>query len=319
MNRIDRLTAIITYLQGRNFTSVDELSGRYGITPRTVYRDLSALQEAGVPLGSEPGKGYFIVKGYHLPPVMFNREEAASLLTAGRLMQKWDHTELGRAYSNALNKIRAILPPSDKEYLETLEQHIAPFPQTNSHQPRPDLRFFNMLQNAVIKQVIVELVYHSPYGKGKTTRRIEPLGLLVMGDYWYLAGWCQIRNDYRTFRLDRMESCALTKKTCSSNHTLKEYYERHLHRENEIEEVVVRFEREVMRFMGDQKYWYGWAWEKSVPDGVEVTFLCNQCEYICRWLLTWGDSATVIRPHRIQEKMYDLARELSRHHNTERP
>lgn len=80
MNRIDRLTAMIIYLQGRSWTTVEELAGRYDISNRTVYRDLNALQEAGVPIGSEPGKGYFLVQGYHLPPVMFNKKEAAALL-----------------------------------------------------------------------------------------------------------------------------------------------------------------------------------------------------------------------------------------------
>src|SRR5690625_7233721 len=88
MNRIDRLTAIIIFLQGRKFVTVDELSDRYGLSARTVYRDLAALQEAGVPIGSEPGKGYFIVRGYHLPPVMLNRDEASALLAGERLMQK---------------------------------------------------------------------------------------------------------------------------------------------------------------------------------------------------------------------------------------
>ena len=102
MNRIDRLTAIIIYLQGHQRVTVEEMANRYDISERTVYRDLSALHEAGVPIGSEPGEGYFIVKGYHLPPVMFDKEEAAALLAGERLMQKWSNTALGESYLSAL-------------------------------------------------------------------------------------------------------------------------------------------------------------------------------------------------------------------------
>lgn len=151
MNRIDRLTAIIIFLQGRKYVTVEELSERYGISNRTVYRDLAALQETGVPIGSEPGQGYFIVKGYHLPPVMFNRNEAASLLAAERLIQKWRNTELGKSYLSALDKIRAILPAEEKEYFETLDQHIQAFHYQNGNEnlPRPDDRIFVSMQNAI--------------------------------------------------------------------------------------------------------------------------------------------------------------------------
>src|SRR5690625_5429553 len=121
MNRIDRLTAIIIFLQGRKFVTVDELSERYSLSTRTVYRDLAALQEAGVPIGNEPQKGYFIVKGYHLPPVMLNRNEAAALLAGERMMQKWNHTNISKAFLSALEKIRSVLPSEDRSEEHTSE------------------------------------------------------------------------------------------------------------------------------------------------------------------------------------------------------
>lgn len=128
MNRINRLTAIIIYLQGRQRVTVDELAERNEISTRTVYRDLRVLQEAGVPIGSEQGEGYFIVKGYHLPPVMFDQDEAAELLAGERLMQKWSETKLSKSYLPALDKIRSVLHSREKEYLNTLDQHIKAFP-----------------------------------------------------------------------------------------------------------------------------------------------------------------------------------------------
>lgn len=321
MNRIDRLTAIIIFLQGRKRTTVEELSEKYNISPRTVYRDLSALQEAGVPIGSEQGEGYYIVKGYHLPPVMFDRKEASSLLAGERLMQRWRQTELSRSYSSALDKIRAVLPPHDKEYLNTLDEHIKVFHYNsnyhkNGNESLPDDRIFNDLQNAIFKKEVVKIDYSSPYNREKTTRNVEPLGLLVMGNHWYLAGWCRLRNDYRMFRLNRFEKCRLTgiKLPEPPEHTLQEFYERNLHKEKDLQEVVIWFDQEMVRYIGDQKYWHGWAWEKDVEDGVEMTFLISDTEYLSRWLLIWGKSARVIKPDKVKNRVRELVDELYRHH-----
>ncbi|HEY8512458.1 MAG TPA: HTH domain-containing protein, partial [Cyclobacteriaceae bacterium] len=86
MNRIDRLTAILIHLQSKRLVKAEELASRFDISLRTVYRDVKALMEAGVPIGSEAGVGYFIVDGYHLPPVMFSQEEAGAMLLAGKLV-----------------------------------------------------------------------------------------------------------------------------------------------------------------------------------------------------------------------------------------
>ncbi len=308
---------MIVYLQGRRFTGVDDLSGRYGISARTVYRDLKALQEAGVPIGFETGRGYFIVKGYHLPPVMFNREEAASLLAGERLMQRWRDTGIGKAYLSALEKIRAILPPDDKEYFETMERHVQVIQFNDGKtQPSIDEKIFNFLQNAIFRKEVVEISYHSPYRSQKTRRKAEPLGLLLMGGHWYLAGWCRMRKGYRMFRLDRFEEYSLSgeKTPDPPPHTLQEFYDQHLHGKEELEEVVVHFDTEMMRYIGDQKYRHGWAWEKQTDGGVEMTFLCSVTDHFCRWLLIWGNSARVITNDRVKNRLRELSEELYRHY-----
>lgn len=316
MNRIDRLTAIIIYLQGRQKVTVEDLSERYNISERTVYRDLSALQEAGVPIGSEPGEGYFIVKGYHLPPVMFDRNEASSLLAGERLMQKWNNTELGKSYLSALDKIRAILPPEDKDYFETLDRHIQAFHYQNENQPQPDDRIFVSLQNAIFKRAVIEICYESLYKREQTTRKVEPLGLLLMSNHWYLAAWCRLRQDYRMFRLDRFQDFKFTdlKLPDPPEHTLKEFHERNLDEEKELTEVTVWFSEKMVRYIGDSKYHHGWAWEKEVDDGIEITFLTAHTEYLSRWLLIWGNGAKVIKPESVIERVKELVRDLYQHY-----
>lgn len=317
MNRIDRLTAIIIFLQGRKKVTVDELSGRYNISERTVYRDLAALQEAGVPIGSEPGEGYFIVKGYHLPPVMFSRNEASSLLAAERLIQKWRDTELGKSYLSALDKIRAILSPDDKDYFETLDQHIQAFSYQNKNLPQPDDRIFVSLQNAIFRKEVMEICYESPYKREKTTRKVEPLGLLLMSNHWYLAAWCRLREDYRMFRLDRFHDFKFTgiKLPDPPEHTLKDFHERNLNEEKELTEVTVWFAEKMVRYTGDSKYHHGWAWEKEVDDGLEITFLTSHPEYLARWTLIWGNGAKIIKPESVKEKAKELVEELYNHYH----
>lgn len=316
MNRIDRLTAIIIFLQGRQRVSVAELSERYGISERTVYRDLVALQEAGVPIGSEPGEGYYIVKGYHLPPVMFNKNEAASLLAGERLMQKWNQTELGKSYLSALDKIRSILPPDEKEYFEVLDERIQTFNYQNEKQPVPDERIFGFFQNAIFKKEIIEIDYFVPYKQSVTNRKVEPLGLLLMGNHWYLAAWCRLREDYRMFRLDRFEKYKSTGITIRqpTGHTLKDFYDRNLHEEKDLTEVVIWFEKNYAHYVGEQKYWHGWAWEKSVDDGIEMTFLSSSIEYLSRWLLTWGNKIIIQKPDKVKKRVNELVDELHQHH-----
>lgn len=318
MNRIDRLTAIIIYLQGRKYVTVESLSERYGISERTVYRDLAALQEAGVPIGSEPGAGYFIVKGYHLPPVMFNKNEAASLLAGERLMQRWNQTELGKSYLSALDKIRAILPPDEKEYFEVLDERIQTFHYQNQNKkyPSPDERIFAFLQNAIFQKEIIEITYLSPYKQSKTNRKVEPLGLLLMSNHWYLAAWCRMREDYRMFRLDRFENYKPTGIVIRqpTGHSLQDFYNRNLHKEKDLTEVVIWFDREYAPYVGEQKYWHGWAWERSVDDGIEMTFLSSSIDYLSRWLLSWGNKIVVRKPEKVKKRIQELIDELYQHH-----
>lgn len=320
MNRIDRLTAITIFLQGRSYVTVEELSERYSISVRTVYRDLAALQEAGVPIGSEPGRGYFIVKGYHLPPVMFDRNEASALLAAERLMQKWSHTELGKSYLSALDKIRSILPADDRDYFEALDHHVQTFQyqDMNDNIPRPEERIFVFMQNAIYRKEVVEIEYYSPYQREVTRRKVEPLGLLLMGQHWYLAAWCRMREDYRMFRLDRFQEFKRTgiRLADPPEHTLKEFNERNLEDEKDLTEVTVWFAEDMVRYIGDSKYHHGWAWEEETDDGLEMTFLTSYPEYLARWTLIWGNGAKILKPESVKENARELVKELFSHYHS---
>lgn len=319
MNRIDRLTAIIIFLQGRKFVPIEELADRYSISERTAYRDLRALEEAGVPIGNEPGKGYFILRGFHLPPVMFDKKEAMALLAAERLMQRWSNSELGRSYHSALDKIRSTLPGDEKEYFETMDEHIRNYYHFEVEAPQPQDQIFSFLQNAIFKKEVISVKYKRQYGDEVTSRDIEPFGLLVMGRNWYLAGWCRLREDYRTFRLDRFESYKTTGDLIDSStgHSLKDFYDLRLHKEKELKEVAILVNKKMARMIGDQKHWHGWAWENITGEGVEMTFLTPSINYTAHWLISLGTNVQVIRSVEMKKRLRELSAEIADHYNNQ--
>lgn len=223
---------------------------------------------------------------------------------------------MGKSYLSALDKIRSILPPDEKEYFEVLDERIQTFQYQNERPPSPDEKIFAFFQNVIFKKEIIEIDYLAPYKQKSTNRKVEPLGLLLMGNHWYLAAWCRLREDYRMFRLDRFEKYKSTGVVMRqpTGHTLKDFYDRNLHEEKDLTEVVVWFEKKYAHYVGEQKYWHGWAWEKTVDDGIEMTFLCSSVGYLCRWLLMWGDKIIIRKPDQAKKIMRDLVAELVQHH-----
>src|SRR6187551_1914868 len=148
MNALARLPATFIQLQSKKVVKAEEISERFEISLRTVYRDVKALMEAGVPIGSEAGKGYFIVDGYRLPPVMFNQEEASAMLTAGKLVEKMTDVSIRKAYESALLKIKSVLNDSEKDHLENLQSSIAVF-RAPDYQPDFPNQYMAEIQRAI--------------------------------------------------------------------------------------------------------------------------------------------------------------------------
>src|SRR5262245_61713267 len=158
MNRIDRLTAILIQLQSKKVVRAEEISERFEISLRTVYRDVKALMEAGVPIGSEAGKGYFIVDGYHLPPVMFNQEEASAMLTAWKLVEKMTDDSIRKAYESALLKIQSVLNDSEKDHLENLQSSIQVWRLPDQPTEYPN-EFMADVTKAVSHKLVLRMAY----------------------------------------------------------------------------------------------------------------------------------------------------------------
>lgn len=201
MNRIDRLFGIMTLLQSRKFTTAEKIADKFHISVRTVYRDVKALNETGVPVGFEPNKGYYIINGYFIPPVSFSMDEANALMLVESLTIGFSDKSIQQNYASALAKIKAVLKSQQKEDLEVLNKNIKmQVPSCfviNSE-------FLSGIQRSITSKKILEMHYKNK-GDISGKRQVEPIGLIFYALNWHMIAWCHKRNEYRDFRVSRIE------------------------------------------------------------------------------------------------------------------
>ena len=316
MNRIDRLTAILIHLQSKQIVKAEEIADRFNISKRTVYRDLRALEEAGVPLGAEAGKGYYLCDGYYLPPVMFTKKEATSMLLAGKLVEKLTDEVTTNDYQSALFKIKSVLSNADKEFLTELNSFvdikiIPAFSGENGQ-----CNYLTDIQHAIVSQKVLCIDYHSYYkNESIKNRLVEPIGLCYYGNTWHLIAFCRYRNDYRDFRADRIEQLSITE-TSFERDKLKsmDKYFQTLIQSNDIIEIIVRFDKKLSSELRSQKYYFGFISEKIIDNRVEMAFLNDSVEYVGNWLLRFGKNIEIVKPRTLIDHMKSIAKELSKHY-----
>lgn len=200
MNRIDRLFGILVLLQSRKYITAEKISSQYGISVRTVYRDMKALGEQGIPLGFEAQKGYFIVQGYFLPPISFNSDEANSLLLMERFLSGFADKSISQHYTTALNKVKNVLRTAQKEKLEALNENIKlQLPERLKN----DFEYLSILQNAISAKCLIEIDYKNNKNE-ESKREVEAIGLIFYAFSWHVIGWCHLRNDYRDFKVSHI-------------------------------------------------------------------------------------------------------------------
>jgi predicted DNA-binding transcriptional regulator YafY len=314
VNRIDRLTAILIHLQGKKLVTAQELAGRFGISLRTVYRDIRALEEAGVPIGAEAGKGYFISEGYHLPPVMFTNDEAGALLLGGKLIEKMADASVKTTFDSALYKIRSVLKHKSQDYLNSLDERIAvtALPQAQ-HTTHP---YLAEAQQAIASKSVLQISYRKMYGEAVSLRKIEPIGLYHYSQSWHLIAFCRLRRDYRDFRVDRIEKLMPTGELFDSRnlYSLNKYLERMM-ASTPMEKAVVKFGKRIARYIQTQKFTQGFAAEEELPDGIRMTFLIYDREIFARWLLSYTNAVEIESPEALKDHMRTLIQELQVHYS----
>jgi predicted DNA-binding transcriptional regulator YafY len=209
MNRIDRLMGIITHLQSKKQATIAQLANHFEISERTVFRDLKALTEIGVPIQFEAEKGYSVSPGFFLPPVSLTVDEANALSMAAPLIVRFADKSVQQHYGSAIAKIKMVLGRSQREKMEVTQAGTAHFIPDHYAHLMPSTDFLTPLQNAVINRTIVKIEYINQEDR-YSVRDVEPIGLTFYSLNWHLIAWCHARNEYRDFRTNRIQTIQIS-------------------------------------------------------------------------------------------------------------
>lgn len=228
MRRADRLFRIVEYLKAhRQAVKAEELADELEVSSRTIYRDMADLGASGVPVIGEAGVGYMLDRNYVVRPLMFGVEELDSLMLGAQMVKSWGDRALAKKAQSAIDKISSVLP--DRLRAEMTDTALFSLP---SQSRTPITIDFTALRKAVRAKNLVEFHYTKENGD-ESLRRVRPLALAFFGPVWLLTSWCETREDFRNFRLDRMDRMTVTdqKFRDEKGKTLRDYLKKEVHME----------------------------------------------------------------------------------------
>ena len=314
MNRTDRLLAIVLELQGKRWQRAKDLADTFETSKRTIYRDMLALGEAGVPVVSIPGRGYSLVEGYFLPPLSFTADEATMLLLGSDVMAQSFDVQYRAAAESAGRKITGVLPERLREDVRALRERIAFIQQDISTTPDESQRLL-VLRRAMLEGHQVRFRYfarsHADGSRTPTMRTVHPYALAHVRNIWYLTAWDTARRDVRHFRLARMDDlCAL-----DDTFTRPDGFQairRELAREGTI---VVRalLDNEVARWAREAPSFFQVA-EEMTAEGLLITLRAPTEQDVAQWLLGWGQHMRVLEPESLRQRIATEAAAMLRSH-----
>ena len=222
--RLSRLTAILLKLQSKPFVAVQELATHFQVSKRTIYRDILALEASGVPIVSEEGKGFSLVDGYNIPPVMFTEGEANALVVAEKMIEKTLDDSLIADFNSALDKIKSVLRHPERERSDLLGERII---IGKNWAYERNSSFLSAIQSALTSFSLVRIAYTKEGETSPAERLIEPFAIYHnTSEQWVVIAWCRLRNDFRNFRIDRIARLEVLKEKFAPHKiSLDEYVE----------------------------------------------------------------------------------------------
>ena len=198
MRRADRLFQLVQILRNKRLVTARELAERLAVSERTIYRDIQDLSLSGVPVEGEAGVGYHLRYSLDIPPLMFTAAEIEALVVGARMLKAWGGSELGSSAQSVLDKVQAVIPTELHRHLEESRLFAMRFGI------RQDLEStLDVCRHAIAQRRYLRLDYQRADTEC-SVREVKPLGLYFWGNVWTLTAWCELRHDFRTFRLDRI-------------------------------------------------------------------------------------------------------------------
>lgn len=221
MNHLSRLLSILTMLKSKRIITGTELAKKYEVSLRTIYRDIKKLEESGVPIMTIEGRGYAIMDGYTVAPIMFDEMEVNALITAEQLIAKTNDESLIQHFEQTLQKIKSVFRSALQIQGELLNSKMQVLKSSPSEGKSSSLTYIQM---AIINFRVTEISYTAK-GKETTFRQIEPLAIYSYNEKWIVVGWCRLRQDYRSFRLDRIQHFKILEERFEDRHfDLRNYF-----------------------------------------------------------------------------------------------
>ena len=334
MNRTDRLLAIILELQGKGRQRAEDLAETFETSKRTIYRDIQALGEAGVPIVSIPGLGYSLMKGYFLPPLSFTTDEATMLILGSDLMAQSFDAQYRSAALSASRKIENVLPEKLREEVHYLQESIRFVTRDAMEQPIETEKLLQ-LRRAILQRNTIRFRYFTrhpsstaeaegvpgvsthqhtstaPTAAAQSTREADPYGLVHFLNAWHVIAYCHLRQDIRNFRLDRIDDLVLLPKTFQRLANFKMGESQSGQRRRML--VRVLFDTEVARWVQEARSYY-MTTQEVTHDGLLVTLEPHQESEVLQWLLSWGSHVRVLEPETLRQRIAEEAHRMLRNH-----
>jgi predicted DNA-binding transcriptional regulator YafY len=308
MNKTDRMLAIVLELQRKAVVRAEDLAALFETSVRTIYRDIQALSEAGVPVIGATGIGYSLMEGYFLPPVSFTVEEAVTLLIGTDFIeQRFDDDYRLRARA-ARGKIEAILPENVRNEAARVRRTMRLLTPDRQVTPSNEREYLEKIRRAILDGRKLRFHYARKLadseGNRHSVRTVAPYGLVFTHGTWTLVARCELRQDIRHFRLSRMtELSGLEDRfELPAHFNLMEYTppdDRHVR-------VRLRFDQDIADKVKESNYHYIEDMEEQ-PDGLHVNLRVRQPEELLQWVLGWGADVLVLEPEAFRNRIREEA------------
>jgi predicted DNA-binding transcriptional regulator YafY len=311
MNKTDRLLAIVLELQRKEMLRAEDLAGKFEISVRTIYRDIQALSEAGVPIMGAPGLGYSLMAGYFLPPVSFTVEEAVTLLIGTDFVEQKFDRGYGAKAQSAQGKIEAILPETVRKEASRARKSVKLVTTYEADNSEEEKQNIEILRQAVLEERKVKFGYKKQIlqadGNRNSVRTASPYGMALIHGTWMLIAYCHLRQELRHFRLSRISELSLLEERFDRpvDFNLQQYIpldDRNL-------PVRLLADSSIADKVKDANNYYMEAIENH-PDGLLVTLRVRQPEELLQWVLGWGSNIVVLDPQSLRQMVYEEAEKM---------
>lgn len=301
MNKTERMLAIVLELQRKSWVRAEDLATTFEMSVRTIYRDMQALSEAGVPLLGSPGQGYSLMEGYFLPPVHFTASEAVALLIGTDFVEQ----QFGQHYRYnaevARRKIESILPDIVREQSDPMREGIRLLAQQRTPATIDDRQYIEPIGQAIVQKRKLQFGYSKPH-QSAITRIVCPYGLAFNTNHWVLVAYCELRQDIRHFRLSRISDLV----ELEQSFVLPEHFTLSEYRPPDDRRIVIRlqFEPHMTERIQEAGNFYIEKIEEELSATI-VTLRVRQVEDVLFWILSWGDQVTVLEPASLRLQMVE--------------